>query len=173
MNLLRFLLVPGALALTVGVIATTMWLEYSALRGAAVSFRKNSKITEFTFVGEKSSSGKAFPTYEYEEDGDLREFSTYSPLPLGPDRLVRLGPRPILKRDKTIQWSSGELAIAIDRKDSLGPIYYGISGKNLKDDQINLALVSAVALFAIVAGFYIQRKIFGSLNRATKSRRGN
>jgi hypothetical protein len=169
---LRYLLLPTAVFLTIAGLAWGEWHKVIRLKRVAEDFHQNSEIRLFKNAGERQWQGRPFPTYEYELLGEMKEFTTHTPIELPADGRVRIGLDPIPRTvTPFIELPQrGEVVIPINGPDTVDTVYRGFRGHDISEDVTKASVVSAAAFIAGIAGFFLQRIIFRDVGRAFRSR---
>ena len=163
-RILQFTILPIAAVFCIGGLAVAEWGKVVRQRKLAETFFADSRVVHFSYAGNREFGGRPFPTYEYMEDGQVREFATHRRLSLPPDGRVRIGTDPSPPPDDPFsKWLPGEIVVPMNGPDSVGTVYHGMMGRQFKADATKASVVSAAALVAGVAGFFLQRKIFGGI----------
>jgi hypothetical protein len=170
-RLLRMLLLPTAAFVIIAGLAWGEWSKILRLKRASEIFYRTSQIRVFKDVGEREWQGRPVPTYEYQVDGEAREFPTHSEIDLPADGRVRMGPDPLPPPANPFsQAPEGEWVVPINGPDSPETIYKGLRGHGIGEDVTKASLVSIAAIVAGIAGFFLQRLIFRDVGRALRSR---
>jgi hypothetical protein len=173
-RLLRLLFLPVAAFFVIGGLALTEWGKISELKRASETFHQSSQIRIFKNAGERDDRGRPVPTYEYQVDGETREFPTHTEIDLPADGRVRMGldpfPRPERNPFSISEAPQRELVVPLNGPDSVETIYKGLRGHEIREDIMKASLVSAAAVIAGIAGFFLQRIIFRDVSRGLRSR---
>jgi hypothetical protein len=142
------------------------------LKRAAEEFHKNSEIVIFKDAGERKWQGRPFPTYEYELQGEMKEFPTHTQIDLPADGRVRMGLDPAPRTVATVAEvpQRGQMVVPINGPDTVETVYRGFRGHDIAEDFTKASLVSAAAVVAGIAGFFLQRIIFRDVGRAFRAR---
>jgi hypothetical protein len=173
-RLLRVLLLPVATFFVIGGFALGEWGKISELKRASETFHKDSQIRIFKHVGDREFRGRPVLTYEYQVNGEAREFPTHAEIDLPADGRVRMGLDPFPRTERSpfsvSEAPQRELVVPLNGPDSVETIYKGLAGHEIREDTLKASLVSAAAMVAAVAGFFLQRTIFRDVRRAIRPR---
>lgn len=170
-RLFRTLFLPTAAFVIIAGLAWDEWSKVLQVKRAAGSFYRTSQIRVFKDVGMREWQGRPFPTYEYQLDGETKEFPTHTQIDLPADGRVRLGPDPFPRPATPFsEVPQREVVVPINGPDSLETVYKGLRGHEIGKDVTKASLVSAAAVVAGIAGFFLQRLIFRDVGRALRAR---
>lgn len=171
-RILRYLFLPTAAFLIIAGLAWGEWSKIIQLKRASEDFHKNSEIRIFKSAGEREWKGRPFPSYEYEVHGETKEFPTHTKIDLPADGRVRMGldPLPRTVAPFTELPQRGEVIVPINGPDTAETVYRGFRGHDIAEDFTKATVVSAAAVVAAIAGFFLQRIIFRDVGRAFRAR---
>ncbi len=163
---------PTAAFVIIAGLAWGEWVKVIRLKRVAEEFHKNSEIRIFKNAGARQWQGRPFPTYEYELQGEMKEFPTHTQIDLPADGRVRMGsdPFPRAVAPFTEAPQRGEIVVPINGLDTVDTVYRGFRGHDISEDFTKASVVSAAAIVAAIAGFFLQRIIFRDVGRAFRSR---
>jgi len=173
-RILRLLFLPIIVVFGLAGLAAAEWGRISKRKDLAGAFHRNSKVVVFSSVGSRVFGGRTYPTYEYEENGQVREFPSLRPMVLPPGGHVRMGddprPRPKSRTDQQTDDPVLEIAVPLNGPDTVETVYHELWDSNISEDITKASVVSVAALVAGFAGFFLQRSIFGVVRNAVRGR---
>ena len=173
-RILRLLILPMIAVLGLAGLAATEWGKVSKRRSMAGSFHRNSKVVVFASVGSRAFGGRSYPTYEYEENGRVKEFPSLRPMTLPAGGHVRMGndPRPRPQSQLTVQSEDTplEIVVPLNGPDTVDTVYHELWDATMGEDVTKASVVSIAAVVAGVAGFFLQRIIFRGMRNARRFR---
>jgi hypothetical protein len=155
MHLLRPVLLPLALFLSLMFIAWSQWSGFRDKASTASDFHARSKVVHFKDVTAGPDGNRAATTYQYDDHGVVREFTTHRNLVLPPGGKVRIGP----DTSPTAPSPAPEIAVPLNGPDTVETIYHAMHRSPLSEDRHKPLLVTLAALVAGVIGYFLQRQI--------------
>jgi hypothetical protein len=153
MHLLRPVLLPLVITLSLLLLAWFQWTEFRKKATTAADFHARSKVVHFKDVAAGPDGDRAINTYQYDDNGIVREFSTHRSLILPPGGKARIGPDPAAPSPQP------DIAVPLNGPDTVETIYHAMFRRPLSEDRNKPLIVTLAALVAGVIGFFLQRQI--------------
>lgn len=153
MHLLRSVLLPLVISLSLLLLAWFQWTEFRKKATTAADFHARSKVVHFKDVAAGPDGDRAINTYQYDDNGVVREFSTHRSLILPPGGKARIGPDPAAPSPPP------DIAVPLNGPDTVETIYHAMFRSPLSEDRNKPLIITLAALVAGVIGYFLQRQI--------------
>lgn len=155
MHLLRPVLLPLVITLSLLFLAWSQWTEFRRKATTAADFHARSKVVHFKDVATGPDGDRAANIYQYDDNGVIREFTTHRSLVLPPGGKARIGPDPSPEATRP----APDIAVPLNGPDTVGTIYQGMFRKPLSEDRNKPLILTLAAFVAGVIGYFLQRQI--------------
>jgi hypothetical protein len=155
MHLLRPVLLPLAISFSLLLLAWFQWSDFRKKATTAAEFHVRSEVVHFKDVAAGPDGNRAINTYQYDDHGVVREFSTHRNLILPPGGKARIGPDP----SPDAPSPPPEIAVPLNGPDTVETIYQGMFRSLLPEDRSKPLVITLAALVAGVIGYFLQRQI--------------